>query len=469
MTESQILSDSDVLNARFRVEATNINGMPARKLYLCTYELLDPKERVWMAMPETAWHLLATVLPDKVVMRPVYVNPHAKRYLKPKHGRFTSVALVDDFRDAMLDNADAVASQIDGRLRWRIFDSSNYGFGLNPDLEAMWMGLANIPDTYTIVISSHPEHHISHGVVSLSINEIDKIRREFNRITRKGRELIRHAKHRVVHDEVLNRLNPEKFQRIVIVDRPLVEISREGKIRSSARLREERRSNIQTLRRDLNELVMEAPHEIILLHSEIERVTLAKMLEIFREKLASRLVESQWQKFFEQNLIVLSMAFARPVLLTHTQFHAKGSNLNGSGAQIGDFLFKEHGQALAIVEIKTPETSLLMGRAYRGDDIFAPHAELSGAVTQVLFQQSELRKRWITHHYESPSLQGSNADAVKCVVIAGRLPTDQKQLRSFEVFRNSHKDVDIITFDELLRKLELLEIYLRPQPEPVPF
>jgi hypothetical protein len=336
-------------------------------------------------------------------------------------------------------------------------------------MEAMWMGLTKIHDAYTIVISSHPEIHISPGVISLSINEIDEIRRTFNRITRKGRDLIRHAKQRAVYNEILNRLDPEKFQRIVVVNRPLVEVEREEKIKSAARLREERSSNIQTLRRNLGKIVMEAPHEIILLHSEIERVTLAKMIEVFRTKLESKLAESQWQKFFEQNLIVLSMAFARPVLLTQTQFHAKGSALNGSGAQIGDFLFQEHGQALAIVEIKTPETYLLMSKAYRGEEVFAPHAELSGAVTQVLFQQSELRKRWMTHYYESAALQRSNADAVKCVVIAGRLPTDRKQLRSFEVFRNSQKDVDIITFDELLRKLELLEIHLRPKPDSVPF
>ncbi|MGN6259924.1 MAG: hypothetical protein ACTHNO_04255 [Ralstonia sp.] len=64
----------------------------------------------------------------------------------------------------------------------------------------------------------------------------------------------------------------------------------------------------------------------------------------------------------------------------HAQFHAKGSTLTGDGAQIGDFLFKEYGQALAIVEIKTPEAALLQGTAYRGQDVYGPNSELSGAV-----------------------------------------------------------------------------------------
>ncbi|MFK4234417.1 Shedu immune nuclease family protein [Pseudomonas guariconensis] len=51
------------------------------------------------------------------------------------------------------------------------------------------------------------------------------------------------------------------------------------------------------------------------------------------------------------------------------------------------------------------------------------------------------------------------------LVVAGTLPTEPIQLRSFEVFRNACKDVDIVTFDELLAKLEFLEKHLNPGPE----
>lgn len=149
--------------------------------------------------------------------------------------------------------------------------------------------------------------------------------------------------------------------------------------------------------------VTEAPHELMMLHDEIERVTLAKMIEAFKAKLASKLTEAHWQTFFEQNKLVLSMASARPVELTHTQFHAKGSTLTGAGAQIGDFLFKEYGQALAIVEIKTPETALSGQGLSRAGCVWA--MELSGAVTRVLFQQSELRQRWMTHAHDNPALR----------------------------------------------------------------
>lgn len=461
----QPFSDGEVLEAHFRLEAATEGSEPARKLFLRTYRLFDAQARTWHAMPEEDWPLLATILPNRIIMRPIHLNPHAQRYLTPKNGRFTTVIYVDDEDDELLDDAEAAALRIESRLPWGLFDPPSNGLGLNRDLDPVWQGLLRIQHAEVLVISLHQEMHVKDGVVSISTQEVDRLRRAFNRVTTNGRKLIRQTKQGIVHDDVLTRLDPERFRRVVQVNQPLVEIRREGVRQTKARERAERRSNVRAIRKQLGELVSEEPQELMTLHAEIERVTLAKMIEVFKEKLAIKLKEEHWQAFFEQNKLVLSMAFARPVELTHTQFHAKGSTLSGTGAQIGDFLFKEYGQALAIVEIKTPETTLLQGSAYRGQDVFGPYSELSGAVTQVLFQQSELRQRWMTHVNDNPALRISGADVIKCVVVAGRLPTEPSRLRSFEVFRNACKDVDIVTFDELLAKLEFLEKHLTPKHE----
>lgn len=468
-TESQPFSDNDVLEASFRLEADNNGTEPARKLFMRAYRLADVQTRTWHAMPEKEWPLLATILPNRIIMQPIYVNPHAQRYLTPKNGRFTTVIYVDDLGDELPDDAETAAWLIESRLDSRLFDTPGDGLGLNKDLEPLWQGLSRIQHAEILVISQQSEIQVKDGVVSIGAQEADNLRRAFNRVTTKGRKLIRQTKQCLVYDDVLARLDPERFQRVVRVSPSLVEVRREGVRQAAARERIQRRSNVQAVRKQLGELVTEAPQELMMLHAEIERVTLAKMIEEFRVKLTSKLTEPHWQKFFEQNRFVLSMAFARPVELTHTQFYAKGPTLTGVGAQIGDFLFKEYGQALAIVEIKTPETALLQGTAYRGQDVFGPTSELSGAVTQVLFQQSELRQRWMTHVHDNPVLSLSGVDVIKCVVVAGRTPTDPRKLRSFEVFRNSCKDVDIITFDELQAKLEFLEKELTPKPELDPF
>ena len=467
--QPQLFSDADVLDPYFRLETAMEGTEPARKLFLRTYTRADAEAGTWHAMPEEDWPLLATILPNSIIMRPIHVNPHAQRYLTPKNGCFTTVIYVDHEEDEPLDDAEDAALRIDQRLAWGLFDPPGNGLGLNRDLDPVWQGLSRIQNVEVLVISEHPEMHAGGGVVSIGRKEVDRLRRAFNRITENGRKLIRQTKQGIVHDALLTRLDPERFRRVVQVNAPLVEVRREGTRQAALRERAERRSNVRAVRKQLGELVMEAPQELIMLHAEIERVTLARMIEVFKEKLASNLTERHWQTFFEQNKFVLSMAFARPVELLHTQFHAKGSDLTGAGAQIGDFLFKEYGQALAIVEIKTPEAPLLQGTAYRGQDIYGPNSELSGAVTQVLFQQNELRQRWMTHVHDNQALRSSGADVIKCVVVAGRLPTESNKLRSFEVFRNACKDVDIITFDELLAKLEFLEKQLAPKPEQVPF
>ncbi len=466
VVEPQLFSDEEVLEASFRMEAATEGSEPARKLFLRTYKLANAQSRTWKAMPEENWPLLATILPNRVIMRPIHANPHAQRYLTPKNGRFTTVIYCDDYCDELQGDAEAAASHISLRLPSGLFDPPGNGLGLSKELDPLWQGLSRIQRVDVLVISRHPEIHANDGVISISVQEVDKLRRAFNRVTTKGRKLIRRTKQGIVHDDLLTRLEPERFQRVAQANTPLVEVRSESARQSAARERTERRSNVQAVRKQLNELATEAPQELMMLHAEIELVTLAKMVEAFNAKLARKLTEPHWQTFFEQNKFVLSIAFARPVELTHTQFHAKGSTLTGAGAQIGDFMFKEYGQALAIVEIKTPETELLRCSAYRGQDVFAPSTELSGAVTQVLFQQSELRQRWMTHAHDNPALRQSGADVIKCVVIAGRMPADPRKLRSFEVFRNACKDVDIVTFDELLAKLEFLERQLTPKSEP---
>ena len=52
------------------------------------------------------------------------------------------------------------------------------------------------------------------------------------------------------------------------------------------------------------------------------------------------------------------------------------------------------------------------------------------------------------------------AHHVQACVLAGTLPSGHDQLRSFELFRHNLKDVIVMTFDELLRKVEDLCSFL---------
>ena len=50
--------------------------------------------------------------------------------------------------------------------------------------------------------------------------------------------------------------------------------------------------------------------------------------------------------------------------------------------------------------------------------------------------------------------------SVHCVLIIGKVPDDFDKQKSFDMFRGNSKDVEIVTFDELLIKLKSLHSLL---------
>jgi len=79
---------------------------------------------------------------------------------------------------------------------------------------------------------------------------------------------------------------------------------------------------------------------------------------------------------------------------------------------------------------------------------------------QVIDQKTNFMKQH-DNLTKGSSVQSLNS---KCVVIVGRLSDleiDAKK-RSFELFRMSNKDVEIITFDEVEKKMQtVLELFTR--------
>lgn len=470
----QAYNDSEVLDAAFRIEHTTDNGQPALDLFLQTFELVDRDARIWHTHPERTWPLLATITPTRIIMRPIHANPHRMQYLNQKNGQFGIVIYEDGHENDLPDEAEEASLSIVERLPYGLFDPPGDGLGLPKDLDVVWQTLSRVKGAEILVVSRKRATSLIEGVICIREEELDKLRRKFNRTKTAGRKLVRQTKQSVVHDDVLTKLDPEKFRRVIQVNQPLVEVRRETVAEAKRRAQSDgwETETVRQIVQRLPNLAKQAPRDLMMLHAEIERATLAKVIEKYDELLGKTTQERHWQTFFEQNKLVLSMVFARPVELLHTQFHAKPSTITGAGAQIGDFLFGELGQALAIVEIKKPGTELVQAKAYRGEEVFGPSAELSGAMTQVLYQQSELRQRWTQHTSDTEGLRSWKPDVIKCVVIVGSTPTEPVKRRSFEVFRNSCKDVEVVTFDELLNKLKLLHKYLTPPEKPaddVPF
>lgn len=183
-----------------------------------------------------------------------------------------------------------------------------------------------------------------------------------------------------------------------------------------------------------------------------------RLIEKFSALLAKPPRESHWQNLLEQNPFILNMAFGIPVVSVQGQASVGGHKLSGKGNKIADFLVKNSiSNNVAIVEIKTPDTKLFSSRDYRGN--YPPSLELTGAITQTLDQIHKFQMN-IAHICYNSGLQGLKSYSVTGVLIIGMSPSKESELQAFELFRGNSKNVEIVTFDELLQKLKDLYSFL---------
>jgi hypothetical protein len=86
----------------------------------------------WRSSPEDKWPLVSVVRPGRLEFSPVFSNPHAQRYLLPKHGAIGKLVYLDKVDEPLPEDTDvnSVLRFIDHRLPWGLFVKSEHGFGL---------------------------------------------------------------------------------------------------------------------------------------------------------------------------------------------------------------------------------------------------------------------------------------------------------------------------------------------------
>ncbi|MGI6418224.1 MAG: Shedu anti-phage system protein SduA domain-containing protein [Thermoguttaceae bacterium] len=187
-----------------------------------------------------------------------------------------------------------------------------------------------------------------------------------------------------------------------------------------------------------------------------------RVVDVLRTWDANRLNDDEgfWQITLRENVYAISQVFAVPLVFIQDSAYVGGMNIDRQDAKLVDYLFcQESSRQAVLVEIKTPATRLL-GRCYRGT--YRPSTELAGALMQALDYRRSLSQNL------SNLLQGTEynlkAFAPKCVVIIGNGSLElglEKKREAFEMFRANSRDVEIVTYDELFRKLEVLASLFR--------
>lgn len=195
------------------------------------------------------------------------------------------------------------------------------------------------------------------------------------------------------------------------------------------------------------------------LKHDIELVSLERLIESYESLLSKRTKEETWQFLFNENPFILSLAFGYPAIKISDQASVGGKRLTGNGEKITDYLIKNDvTNNLAIIEIKKPSSALLNKTAYRGA-VFCASTELTGSVTQVLDQCYQLQQNIATIKHNN-RIYDIESYAVHCILIIGMMPASEDEKKSFEIYRRNSKNVQIITFDELLLKLRQLHNFL---------
>jgi hypothetical protein len=178
--------------------------------------------------------------------------------------------------------------------------------------------------------------------------------------------------------------------------------------------------------------------------------------------------EALWQAFFERNQWVfgygLSYFFVTGFDNRKLEQVVDGYDLQTRGKRT-DGLMKTRGviSAVCFVEIKTHETRLLDTTSYRAG-CWAPSKELCGAVAQVqgtvaAAMQSLYGLIRTKDARGSPTGEEVFNYRPRAFIVVGSLGqfttehgVNEEQVRSFELYRNSISDIDILTFDELYER-----------------
>ncbi len=273
------------------------------------------------------------------------------------------------------------------------------------------------------------------------------------------------------HNLLLSAIDPETFplkQKKVSAE-AVFELVKVGQVSASIP-KAAQRSVVNLVSDNAQAIARNAPETLYELVATIESATLQEMIVKYEVMLGKKLNETQWQRFFEANTFILSMAFAVPTVFVQGTPYVHGKRANGQGGKHSDFLMRGQGTGnIALIEIKAPDTTLLA--PYRNEQP-GPSRELAGSITQVLGQRRKLTTGWHSLKGEDDgTLKDTELYSPQGVVLIGRLPTLKSDREAFEAFRNVLKDITVITFDELLLRLKYLHGSLateRPAPPRLP-
>ncbi|WP_185057626.1 Shedu immune nuclease family protein [Pseudomonas chlororaphis] len=403
---------------------------------------------------------------QSLTIYPLITWPDHEEFLLPKYKKIKSICFpIEESTNEYYKKKNPLTSE---DLLILLHETLLPGFTLDPDYG---LGIAREFKDIIDAIEAHSDcieirfSEIEKTTISsnkrkftLNINDYDEAKKNIRSISSLGQKAAAEVKDGTIYNMLAEKLS-KPLKTIAIGRSPvrhLITAAAQGKPPLTAG---DQDSVITILKTHSKQIAEAKPEALARLQDEIELVTLEVLIKKYEDKLKKSTLESEWQDFFDSNKFILTMAFGYPIVEILGQASVGGSQLIGGGSKFADFISRNsQTNNAAIFEIKTPGTLLLNKMPFRGK-VYSATKDFSGAIVQILDQKYQLGKHL-------PLLKSNDRDlvleayAVHCCLIIGTTPKGLDEQKSFELFRRNSREVEIITFDELLEKLKQLHTFL---------
>ncbi|PCI51627.1 MAG: hypothetical protein COB45_14205 [Gammaproteobacteria bacterium] len=386
-----------------------------------------------------------------ISVTPIITLPTHPNYLKQKYDQIESIDVEVYFDSAPYTKEEVVdCLQL---LPSGFVKDLRYGLGLIKDYRFIISAIEEQTKLKNICIGKEETGNDS-GLESfyLNVDGFDEMRRNCDRITRRARQAAQITKTAAIYNQLAYHLGNE--QRTLPTDNDAISKMLRIKINDT-----DKQAAMSLITEDKSTVNKTDSVTLTKLKNDIELVSLERLIASYEELLTKKTKEDTWQRLFNENPFILSLAFGYPAIKISDQASIGGKRLSGDGEKITDYLIKNGvTNNLALIEIKKPSAVLLNKTAYRGA-VYCASTELTGSVTQVLDQCYHLQQN-IASIKNNNRIYDIESYAVHCILIIGTIPSDEDKKKSFEIYRRNSKNVQIITFDELLLKLKQLHGFL---------
>ncbi len=349
---------------------------------------------------------------------------------------------------------------LNGKYPAGIRPTYNTGYGFTKDTSyILYFIQKNYPEINKVFVSRTDRTSLGKDCFTISLKDLEFIRKQLSTETCNLRE-----QRKCIINNFFSKIHPAKISLLKPVYKKgtFFNLIR-NKLSISKNLSSEDKESLYELFKQLNFLRKDenSIETIVTTKKIVETILIEDALSEFKKLLDSkRRNEEKWQDLFTKHNWIISQVFAYPAVLFNEKAYVGGKSIDNKNSKFTDFLYKNKlTENLAIVEIKTPLAKLLKKKPYRGDDVFKIGEELNGAINQVLNQKHNLMKN--SSNLKEDSDENFYSFNPRCLVFIGKVSDlTKKQQKSFELFRNSYNEVQIITFDELYSRLDnLLKIF----------